>query len=675
MCEGRRVVFEETGELNAREGIMSNQMNRRQFVSTAAAAVGATILPASGFSVSAFQDPTVDAAATNGGSEKRERVTWKVAPFPLNQVRLLDGPFKKQMEINLQWIQNLPTDRLLHTFRVNAGMPSTAEPLGGWEKSDCELRGHLTGGHFLSACALAYAATGDEAIRDKGNEMVTELAKCQDKLNNGYLSAFPVEFFDRLREGQRVWAPFYTIHKIMAGHVDMYVHCGNQQALETAEKMAGWVGSWCLPLSDAHMQRVLNVEQGGMLEVLYNLYALTGKGQYRYIGDRFIHRDVFDPLADHRDELKGLHANTNIPKITGAARRYELTGDDRYRDIAQYFWEEVTSERSYVTGGTSNEEHWRTDPGKLASELGEYTEECCCGYNMLKLTRHIFGWTADPRAMDYYERTLWNSRLGTQDEQGHKSYFLPLGSGFWKYYNSQWDSFWCCTGTGIEEFAKFADTIYFHDDDGIYVNLFIASEVNWPEKGVRLRQETNFPEEARTTLKIAAPKPVQLSINIRVPYWAARGGNVQVNGERLAAFSSPSSYLTLTRVWRDGDRVEVSLPMDLRVESIPDDPTLQAVMVGPLVLAGQFGDEGLTQQLTYPGYDTAPEGRPVAVPDIENRSADPLGWVEPASNAPLKFQTAGQSAKTTLVPLYQLAGDRYTVYWKVKSQSGGASAT
>jgi len=645
----------------------SRRLTRRQFVSSGAVVVGASFLPASTSKGAVDQDPAVDAIATKGESKKRERVPWKVEPFPLNQVRLLDGPFKHSMDINHQWVLSLPTDRLLHTFRINAGLPSSAQPLGGWEKPDCELRGHLAGGHYLSACALAYAATGDEAMKAKGDEMVAELAQCQEKLSNGYLSAFPDEFFDRLRDGKPVWAPFYTIHKIMAGHLDMYAYCGNEQALDTAQKMAGWVGHWCEGLSDAHMQRVLTVEHGGMLESLYNLYALSGRGMYPFIGNRFTHREVFDPLADHRDELKGLHANTNIPKMIGAARRYELTGNERDRDIAQYFWDEVTSERCYSTGGTSNGEHWNTDPGKLASELGKETEECCCGYNMLKLTRHIFGWTADPRAMDYYERTLWNSRLGTQDEQGHKSYFLPLGSGFWKSYNSQWDSFWCCTGTGIEEFAKFADNIYFHDDDGIFVNLFIASEVNWPEKGVRLRQETSFPEQDRTTLTVSAPKPVELAVNIRVPYWATKGGTVKTNGEALPVFSNPSSYLALKRTWKDGDRVEVSLPMSLHLDSMPDDRSLQTVMYGPLVLAGKFGGEGLTPELTYPGYGPVPKGGPATVPDITNHSMDPLAWVEPAPNSPLTFQTARQLAAATLIPLYKLSGERYAVYWKVKS--------
>jgi uncharacterized protein len=644
----------------------ARRITRRDFVGSAAATASAFFLP-SRVKASWGQPSAPSVADSQSEESPREQSRWNVEPFPMNRVRLLDGPFKKQMEINREWMGSLPTDRLLHTFRLNAGLPSAAQPLGGWEKPDCELRGHLAGGHFLSACALAFAGTGDEAIKEKGNAMVSELAKCQAKIGNGYLSAFPEEFFDRLRDGIRVWAPFYTLHKIMAGHLDMYLYCGNQQALETCERMAGWVDHWCDGLSEAHMQRVLNVEHGGMLEVLYNLFAVTGKQEYRMTGDRFEHHAVFDPLAAHRDELKGLHANTNIPKIIGAARRFELTGDERSRELAQYFWDEVTSERCYVTGGTSYDEHWRTDPGKLASELGKTAEECCCGYNMLKLTRHVFGWTADPRAMDYYERTLWNSRLGTQDGRGLKSYFLPLGSGLWKYYNSPWDSFWCCTGTGMEEYAKFADTIYFHDDRAVWVNLFIASEVEWPEKGFRLRQETSFPEQERTTLTIRAAKPVELALNIRVPYWATRGGAVRLNGEALPVFSSPSSYLELKRAWQDGDKVEVDLPMSLHIDPMPDDHSLQAVLYGPLVLAGQLGNEGLSANRTYLGYGTVPEGDGVPVPDITKPSNSVLSWVEPAPGSKLTFRTVGQSETTTLLPLYKVFGERYAVYWRVKS--------
>jgi len=592
----------------------------------------------------------------------------KTQPFPLSSVRLKKGPFLDALEADRRYLHLLRSDRLLHTFRLNAGIPSSAEPLGGWEKPDCELRGHFTGGHFLSACALMYAGIGDGELKEKGNALVSELARCQKALKNGYLSAFPEEFFDRLREGQRVWAPFYTYHKIMAGLLDMYVHCSNDEALAVVEGMAGWVFRWQDTISDEHMQRILQNEFGGMNEVLGNLSAVTGKRDYLQLAARFEKTMFLDPLAEHRDELKGVHANTHIPQVIGAARRYELTGESRYYDIASYFFDEISSERAYCTGGTSNDEFWRTPPGKLSTELGQHTQECCCSYNMLKLARHIFGWTADPRVMDYYERTLFNSRLGTQNlEDSGMAYFLPLASGYWKYFNSTYDSFWCCTGTGVEEFAKTADSIYFHDDHGIFVNLFIASEVNWPEKGLRLEQQTNFPEEEGTRLLIHADKPIEMAINIRVPYWATRGGTVKLNGTSLGAFSSPSSYLELSRTWQEGDRVEVSLPMSLHIQPIPDDHTLQAAMYGPLVLAGRLGAEGLSPSKFHSESDTAPTGDPIPAPAIANGPSDPLGWLKPVADEPLTFQTVGQAQKINLIPLYKLFGERYAVYWRTTS--------
>ena len=637
---------------------------RRQFVTTAAAAAGAALLPSSGLA-SPAQGSATSAPGKDVQLSSEQRFPWKVKPFPLAQVRLRKGPFQDAQEADRRYLHSLPDDRLLHTFRLNAGFSSSAEPFGGWEKPDCEVRGHFVGGHYLSACALMYASTGDEELRQKANGLVAQLAECQKAHQNGYLSAFPEEFFDRLREERRVWVPCYTYHKIIAGLLEMYVHCGNEQALAVAEDMAGWLEHWQESISDEHMQRILQTEFGGLNEGLGNLYALTGKDQYLHLLGRFEKTMFLDPLAEHRDELKGLHANTHIPQVIGAARRYELTGEERYREIAAFFFHTVTSDRIYCTGGTSCDEHWRTRPGDLSTELGQTTEECCCGYNMLKLARHIYGWTADPRVLDYYERTLYNSRLGTQNlEGGGMSYFLPLGSGYWKSFNSPYSSFWCCTGTGVEEYAKTADTIYFHDQHGIFVNLFIASEVSWPEKGLRLEQQTNFPEEQGTALVIRAERPADIALNIRIPSWATNGGTVKVNGESLAAFSSPGSYLTLNGIWKEGDRVEVRMPMSFRMEPLPGDETQQAAMYGPLVLAGRLGTAGLTKQMFFGEYSNIPQGEPIPVSAIATSSKDPVGWLKPAASEPLTFQTVGQEKATRLIPLYKLFGERYAVYWK-----------
>jgi len=646
-----------------------NGVSRRQFITAVAAASGSALVPEN-LLAGPPQDPVLNTLQKEGKEVSHEKVPWKVRPFPMKQVRLGDGPCRDAMEANRKFLHSLPPDRLLHTFRINAGLPSSAEPFGGWEKPDCELRGHYVGGHYLSACALMYASTGDEVLKTNASTVVAELAKCQTALKSGYLSAFPVEFFDRLRERQKVWAPFYTIHKIMAGLLDMYVYCGNEQALDMVEKMAGWTAGYTQSLSYEHMQRVLGTEYGGMAETLSNLYAVTGKEPYLELAQRFDKKQFFDPLAAHRDELKGLHVNTHIPQVIAAARYYELTGNKRYHDIAEYFWDEVVSERSYCTGGTSNGESWNTEPGKLAAELSTNTTECCCAYNMMKLTRHLFGWSADARLMDYYERLVFNHRLGTiNPEDGTMMYYLPLATGYWKTFGPPFDAMWCCTGTGSEEYGKLTDTIYFHGDDSLYVNLYIASKLEWPEKGFELRQETRFPEQEATTLTISANHPVQLAINVRIPYWAV-GGSVKINGTPLPAFASPSSYLTLNRVWKTGDRIELSLPMGIHIHAMPDDETLQAVMYGPLVLAGRF--DAVTKQMQYGDYEPRPTD-PAKVADIVADRGKPTAWIRPDAKQPLTFETVGQSQPVTMIPLYKVIHERYAVYWRVRSKNAEAA--
>jgi len=638
------------------------KISRRCFVTSAAAVAGSALLSKNLLA----QDPVVDAVLKDGKVVSREKVVWKVRPFPMKQVRLDQGPCAAAMEADRKYLHSLPPDRLLHTFRINAKIASSADPLGGWEAPDCELRGHYAGGHYLSAVALMYASTGDDDLKKNGDVVVAELANCQKILNDGgYLSAFPIEFFDRLRNRERVWAPFYTIHKIMAGLLDMYLYTGNEQALEVVEKMAGWTAGYTGSFSYDHTQRILGTEYGGMGETLSNLYAVTGKPYYLHVAQRFDKKWFFDPLAAHRDELKGLHVNTHIPQVIAAARYYELTGDRYYRDIAEYFWDEVVSERSYCTGGTSNHESWNTDPGKLANELSTNTTEDCCAYNMMKLTRHLFGWSPEARYMDYYERLVFNHRLGTiNPEDGTMMYYLPLASGYWKVFGKPYDSLWCCTGTGSEEYAKLTDTIYFHDDDSLYVNLYVDSNLEWPEKGLRVKQETGFPEQQGTTITISAKNPQQLAINLRVPYWA-NGGSVKINGAALPAFSSPSSYLTLERMWKTGDKIELNLPMALHVDNMPDDQSVQAMMYGPMVLAGRF--DAVSKEMLYGDYEAKP-GDQFKVSDIVADANKPTAWVEVDSKQPLTFRALGQSQPMNLVPLYQIINERYAVYWKVNNK-------
>lgn len=603
-----------------------------------------------------------------------EVIDLKAQKFPLRQVRLLSGPFKDAMERDHEYLLRLDNNRLLHNFRVNAGLVSKAIPLGGWEAPDCELRGHFVG-HYLSACALMYAATGDERLRSKADNLVAELAKCQAP--SGYLSAYPEEFIDRVETGKRVWAPWYTLHKILAGLIDMCTLCDNGQALEMANKLATWAKACTDRLNDDQMQAMLKVEFGGMGEALCNLYALTGDSTYLELSWRFAKDSFLDPLIDRRDELKGLHANTHIPQAIAAAREYEMTGDPSYYDAASFFWNQIVQARSYVTGGTSNYELWLDDPYYLADQLGAESHENCCTYNMLKLTQHIFSWSADPRVMDYYERALFNGILPTQKpgDGGAIMYYVPMRSGLFKIFGIPDSSYYCCNGTGIESFAKFGSSIYSHDTGEVFVNLFIASKLNWEEKGIRLRQETNFPEREGTSIIVGLSKPMDFSLRLRIPYWVTGGVDVKLNGKSLVT-SGPSSYLTIERVWRDGDRIDAHMPMDFHLWYMPDAPTMAAVMYGPLVLAGEMGTEGMTKEMQsgylLPDVDRAVfQSAAMATPSLVTSQADPNAWIKPVQGKTLTFRTVnvGRPADLTLTPFYKMFGQRYAIYWNMYTEA------
>jgi len=597
----------------------------------------------------------------------RNDLKLRARPFPLTQVRLLPGAFLDAQEANRALLRRYDAERLLHTFRINAGLPSTAKPFGGWEKPDVELRGHFVG-HYLSGCALMYASTGDQELKAKADYIVAELGKCQDRLGGGYLSAFPVSLFDRLKARTRVWAPFYTYHKILAGMLDMYQLCGNEAALRVADGMADWVDQWTGALTPELMQMVLDEEFGGMNEALYNLAAITSSQRYAAAGDRFTKKRFFNPLALHRDQLRGIHTNTHIPQVIGAARRYELTSEIRFHEVADTFWKQVVDTRTYVSGGTSNNEGWLTEPNHLAQELSlrPTTNECCCAYNMMKLARMLYTWSGDPRIFDYYERNLYNHRLGTIDlANGHTQYFLALGTGSWRTFSAEEDSFWCCSGTGVEEFSKLDDSIYYHDDNSFYVNLFIPSELNWTERGVRIRQITGFPAEPRTVLEIVTEAPKQFALKLRIPSWVHGTASVSINGKASEVSADAGSYLVVQRNWHRGDRVELNIPMDLYVETMPDDPAMKAFLYGPLVLATRLDNAKLPDSLVV-GFQApdlkkqpAPEVAPLSVQD-----ADVHRWKR-ASGGALNFDVPGDRG-LTFVPFHSIGpGERYSIYRKV----------
>jgi DUF1680 family protein len=611
--------------------------SRRNFLKTSAAAAGLCLIGPSA---------AVQALTPN----EQEHPAGRLEPFTLSSVRLAPGIFKEQEEINARYLDSLTVDRLLHSFRLTAGISSSAMPYKGWEDPTCELRGHFAGGHFLSAIALASAGSGNTVLKARGDELVSGLAACQKKIGTNYLSAYPTDIFEHLAQGKPAWAPFYTYHKIMAGLLDMHQLTGNTDALQIAEGMAGWAQDFFVGISADLRLRILRDEYGGMNEVLVNLAAVTKKNRYLEIAHIFEQPGFLDPLAARRDELQGLHANTHIPKIIGAARMYEVTGDRRYREIAEYFLAEVLTARNYAIGNTSQDEHWKSPAGHLEGTLVWTNAECCVAYNLMKLQRHVFSWTGDARWMDAYERALFNCRLGTQNAQGLKQYFFPLAAGYWRAYGSPEESFWSCTGTGAEEFAKFADTIYFRRGSDIYVNQFIASTFDWKDEGIVVEQVTQFPREQGTTLKIKSSRPTLRTIHVRIPGWTTEEAQVKINGRPLEAMADPGSYLALRKTWHDGDTITVSLPMELRQEPLPGDDSVAAALYGPLVLAADMGappsDEAY--RVIHSG-DTVPKKLPAADP-LPKVAADPGAktdqWIQVGSKEDLHF-TAEERAQST----------------------------
>jgi len=598
-------------------------------------------------------------------------------PFPLDRVVLLDSPFKKAMEINRAYLLKLDPDRFLWPFHERAGMPTTGERYGGWARKDCV--GQLSG-HYLSACSLMYASTGDEELKRRVAHMVAELAKVQAKHGNGYAGPVRTEVWATTFSGKinvHKWGlgggyvPWYVLHKTYAGLIDAYACTGNPQALEVARKFADWAKKGTDALTDEQFQKMLLCEHGGMNDAMASLSAIAGNPEYLALARRFDHKQILDPLEAERDELQGKHVNTQLPKIIGAARLYELTGEKRYATIARFLWDRVIETRAYAPGGVDFHEHFRA-PGEEAKFLNWDSCETCAVYNMLKLTRHLFGWRPDARYMDYYERALYNHILGSQDpETGGMTYFYSLKPGHFKTYSTPFDSMWCCVGTGIENHSKYGDTIYYHSEDTLWVNLFIPSQLDWREKGVTVRQETRFPHEDTTTLTVSAKKQQEFSVRIRVPYWATTGLEVRVNGRKEKAEAKPQSYLALSRTWQDGDRIEVRLPLGLHLYRARDDESLGVVMLGPLVLVGELGREGMPKNLCVTD-NRQYSGDPVPpVPVLVTDSSDPASWVKRTGEKGLRFRTqnVGKPKDVSLIPLYELHHQRYTVYWKLFTQA------
>lgn len=589
----------------------------------------------------------------------------KAAPFSLQDVRLLDGPFKEGQDIAVRYLLSLEPDRFLANFRKESGLPPKAAHYGGWESQG--VSGH-SGGHYLSACAIAYASTGDKRFLERVNYMVAELAECQKANGNGYVSAIPngKKIYSEIAAGDirsagfdlnGGWVPNYTMHKVMAGLRDAYRLAGNTTALEVEKGLADWFEKTLANLDESQMQKILACEHGGMNEVLADLYADTGDQRYLKLSRRFHHRAILDPLARNEDILPGKHANTQIPKIIGLASHYEIAGDAADRAAADFFWDRVVHHHSYVTGGHCDHEHFG-QPDQLNDRLSTMTTETCNVYNMLKLTMHVFGWNPDGDVAEFYERALLNHIRSTQHPDGRVIYNLSLKQGHYKEYQSPYDGFTCCVGTGMENHVKYGEGIYFHDSTGLWVNLYIASELNWKARSLKLRQDTKWPDADTATFTFTSDVPQELELRLRHPHWAKNGFEITVNGEAIKVSSRPSGYAVVKRSWKTGDRVQVRFPMSLRTEAMPDNPNRIAVFYGPTLLAANLGEV----------QDPAAE-QAFFVPVLVTESKPISEWVKPISVASqtFKIQGVGKPRDVELAPFHRLHDRRYTVYLDVLS--------
>jgi DUF1680 family protein len=559
----------------------------------------------------------------------------------------------------LKWIN---VDRLLYNFRANHRLSTQgATPNGGWDAPNFPFRTHAQG-HYLTAWAFCSASLRDPECRNRATYFVAELAKCQANnraagFTTGYLSGFPESEFTAVE--QRTLnngnVPYYAVHKTMAGLLDVWRHLDDTKARDVLLAMAGWVDARTSRLSYQQMQAMLGTEFGGMNDVLADIHRETGDKRWLTVAQRFDHASIFDPLASNRDQLNGRHANTQVPKWIGAALEYKATGNTRYRDIARNAWDMTVGAHTYAIGGNSQAEHFRP-PNAIAEYLNKDTAEACNTYNMLRLTREL--WSLDPAStayFDFYERALLNHLLGQQDpssHHGHITYFTPLNPGGRRGVGPAWgggtwstdhDSFWCCQGTALETNTKLMDSIYFHDDTTLFVNLFTPSKLAWAAHNLTITQTTDFPLEDTTTLTVGGTPDSSWDVLIRIPSWTTADAAVTVNGgEPIRA--TPGTYAAVkARAWKAGDVVTVRLPMTLRTVPANDDPGVAAVAYGPVVLAGDYGSRTLG-------------GMPTLA----------LGSVKRKGSGGLEFEGSADGEAVRLGAFYETHGVNYNVYWAVE---------
>lgn len=596
--------------------------------------------------------------------------------FNLSDVRLLPGVLKHAQDVNTGNLLRYDVDRLLAPYRKEAGLPAKAESYPNW----IGLDGHV-GGHYLSAMAMNYAATGDAECKKRMDDMIAELKACQDASKNGYVGGVPngAKIWPALMnadfsEIRKAWVPWYNLHKTYSGLRDAWLYGGNETARSMFLAFCDWGIEVTKNLTDEQMEKMLQTEHGGMNESFADAYQLTKDEKYLHAAKRFSHKEFLNSLAKSVDNLDNKHANTQIPKIIGFERIAETANDNTYKHAAKFFWEQVALKRSIAIGGNSIREFFPT-----AANCSKYVEEregpeSCNTYNMLKLTEGLFRFEPKAQYADFYERALFNHILSTQHpEHGGYVYFTPARPRHYRVYSTPNQGMWCCVGSGMENHTKYGEFIYTHASDSLFVNLFVASELNWRDKGLKIKQETQFPYEGKTKLTINTNKPQRFKLLIRHPFWvSAKGFVVKCNGKKINILSQPSSYFVIDREWHDGDKVEVLLPMQLRYETLPNVPEYIAIMYGPVLLGAKTGTEtlyGLKANDHRWAHIAHGELLPIAkAPVMVGERNDILKKIKPVKNKPLHFRTRNlfnnkEFGKLELQPFFSIHDARYMMYW------------
>lgn len=609
---------------------------------------------------------------------------FQLKTFDLSAVRLLDGPFFKAQQADMKYMLELDADRLLAPYLIDAGIEPKAERYGNWE--NIGLDGH-TCGHYLSALSLMYASTGNNKLSEKLNYTIDQLAICQEKNGNGYVGGIPEgkKLWKDIEKGNidaggfslaNRWVPLYNIHKLYAGLRDAYLLTGNKKALDILVKLTNWWMDLTKNLSDDQVQQILKTEHGGINEVFADVSVITGDKKYLDLAKRFSHRAILDPLIKKENKLTGLHANTQIPKVVGFERIGEISGDKEWSDAAMFFWNTVVDKWTVSIGGNSVREHFHSHTDFSSMTESNQGPETCNTYNMLRLTRLLFLSNPAPKYMDYYERALFNHILSSEHpEKGGFVYFTPMRPRHYRVYSQPQECFWCCVGTGLENHAKYGELIYAHNEKDVFVNLFIASTLEWKEKRIALRQETDFPFKEISQIKIKLDKPEEFAVNIRYPEWI-KGDNsfkILVNGKETKV-EKKSIYASVQRKWKSGDVISVTLPMKTRVEYMPDGSSWASVVHGPVVLAAATDTtdlQGLWADGSRMGHAANGPLYPVEnAPVIITSAKDFSSSVSPVKGKVLTFSMAGlvypdEYKAIELVPFFTVHEKRYMIYFPV----------